>query len=146
MFQFVSNSCNLSNVARHCNFNYLRATGKEYSKPLRGSKQSYYKVAQKLWPKRSGLLWPYHLRNESESSWNTFLSSAIRGFYQNNTKIRSFFVHSNSFQSFSATSDQLLLLIHITSSLASCILLTLKKMRALSSQMTEISSKKHMVP
>ena len=45
-----------------------------------------YRVAQKLWPKRSGLLWPYHLRNESKSFWNAFLSSAIRGFYQDNTK------------------------------------------------------------
>ena len=84
-------------------------------------------MAQKLWPKRSGLLWPHHLHNESKFSWNAFLSSAIRGFYQNNTKICSFFVHFCSFQSFSATSDQLLHLIHITSCLASRILLTLKK-------------------
>ena len=88
---------------------------------------NWYRVAQKLWPKRSGLLWPHHLHNESKFSWNAFLSSAIRGFYQNNTKICSFFVHFCSFQSFSATSDQLLLLIHITSCLASRILLTLKK-------------------
>ena len=87
-----------------------------------------YRVAQKLWPKRSGLLWPYHLSNESKSSWNDFLSSAIRGFYQNNTKICSFFVHFCSFQSFSATSDQLLLLIRICKScLASHILLTLRE-------------------
>ena len=86
-----------------------------------------YRVAQKLWPKRSSLLWPYHLRNETKSSWNAFRLSAIRGFYQNNKKICSFFVHFRSFQSFSATSDQLLLWIHITSCLASRILLTLKK-------------------
>ena len=84
-------------------------------------------VAQKRWPKRSGLLWPYHLRNKSKSSWNAFLLSAIRGFYQNNISIYSFFVHFCSIYSFSETSVQLLHFIHIASCLASHILLTLKK-------------------
>ena len=100
-----------------------------------------YRVAQKLWPKRSGLLWSYHSRNESKCSWNAFLSSAIRGFYQNNTKIYSSFVHFCSFQSFSATSDQLLFLIHITAYLTSRILVTLKNESSIFSDDWDIKQK-----
>ena len=72
-------------------------------KPLHLSEYLFnwrYRVAQKLWPKRSGLLLPYNLRNESHYSWNAFLSSAIRGFHQNDTKIFSFFVHFFHFSLF----------------------------------------------